>query len=677
MRNGAETLSPRAQAGYLCWMRRLPLLFLVGAIACEAPDRFVPRDTRVVFEPGGRDFWSVPLPSELRRQSDGTFNLDRWPGTRSQLVTTWLTSIDARVDGWGVNAGVFFQVSGGVDVATLPKAPGDALAAEASVFFVDVTKGSPDYGKRFPLEVSFTADAAPFRGPNVLAVVPVAGFARRAKTTYAVVVTDRVRDAVGQPLGRTEAFHAALEGTKDANATALESLRPLRAFLDETKFDRRRVAGATVFTTIDPMSALTRLSAWVETLPAPSLEQPFTFLAGYPRFDLYAGRYRVPHVQSGPKPGRGSIVWSADGLTPVQQGTQSVRLSVSIPKGTMPAGGWPLMLYLHGSGGEYREGMDRGPRAPTTTRDKQGDPPPGTGPSDWLAARGIAVMGFDFPLHGDRESPPDTTGRMLYDVFGDIDSSVDNMQVSAMEVQYLTRLLATGPTLTTAAATARFDVTKLSAMGHSMGSTIGIPVATVDPRIQGYVFSGAGGLLIEVATSTTYPVRLQELVSQLLGFEGAQLIDRTHPLLHAFQSLWDFTDPSAKARHVAREPLPGKVAHPALMPQGLIDGYFYPWAQTSVAVQLGVTHAGETLDATTVDTLSLAGLPTRAAFPISKNVSGVTVGSSQTQTPFELGHFVVFDREDVQHQVECFLDGVGTAEGPVIVAPAPRSTPCR
>lgn len=655
-------------------MRRLPLLLvLVGAVACEAPHTFVPRDTRVAFEPGGRDFWSAPLPSELRRQSDGTFNLDRWPGARSQLVTTWLTAIDARVDGWGVNAGAFFPLSGGVDSSSLPAVPADALKDDASVYFVDVTKGSPDYGRRFPLEVRFTSEAAPFRGPNLLAVIPVAGFVRRAKTTYAVVVTDRVKDAAGQPLGRTEAFHAALEQAPDANAVALEALRPLRAWLDDAKVDRRRVAGATVFTTIDPSAALTRLSAWVEALPAPALEEPFTRLEAYPRFDLYVGRYRVPHVQSGPKPGRGRIVWSADGQAPVQQGTQSVRLSVSIPRGAMPPGGWPLMLYLHGSGGEYREGIDRGPLAPTTTRDKQGDPPLGTGPADWLAARGVAVLGFDFPLHGDRESPPDTTGRMLYDVFGDIDSSVDNMQVSAMEVQHLTRLLATGVTV----GPARFDLTKLSAMGHSMGSTIGIPVATVDPRIQGYVFSGAGGLIIEIATSTTYPVRLQELVSQLLGFEGTQLIDRAHPLLHAFQSLWDFTDPSAKARHVAREPLPGKAARPALMPQGLTDGYFHPWAQTSVAVPLGVTHAGDALDLDTVETLALAGLPTRAAFPIAKNVNGVTVGSSQVQTPFDLGHYVVFDREDVQHQVECFLEGVGTAGGPVIVAPAPRSTPCR
>lgn len=654
-------------------MRRLVLLLLVAG--CEAPDTFVPRATRVSFDPAARDFWSVPLPSELRRQSDGTFNLDRWPGERSSLVNAWLTSIDARVDGWGVNAGVFLPFTGALDVSTLPT-PSSSLGDGASVFFVDVTKGSPDYGTRFPVEVSFTAEAAPFRAPNLLAVVPVAGFTRRAKTTYAVVVTDAVKDVSGAPVGRSEAFHAAVSGAKDADARAVEALKPLRAWLDDSRFDRRRVVGGTVFTTIDPMSALVRLSSWVETLPAPALEQPFTRLEGFPTYELFVGRYRVPHVQSGPKPGRGRIVWSAEGTTPVQQGVQSVRLSVSIPKGPMPASGWPLMLYLHGSGGEYREGMDRGPLAPTTTRDKQGDPPLGTGPSEWLAARGIAVMGFDFPLHGDRESPPDTTGRMLYDVFGDIDSSVDNMQVSAMEVQYLTRLLATGVTVNVNGATARFDLTRLSAMGHSMGSTIGIPVATVDPRIQGYVFSGAGGLLLEVATSTTYPVRLQELVSQLLGFQSG-LIDRTHPLLHAFQSLWDFTDPSAKARHVAREPLPGKVAHAAFQPQGLVDGYFHPWAQTAVAVQLGVTHVGEVFEATSVDALSLASRPVRSTFPLSKNVNGVTVGLSQVQTPFDLGHYVVFDRDDVQHQVLCFLEGVGTAEGPVLVAPAPRAAPCR
>ena len=71
-------------------------------------------------------------------------------------------------------------------------------------------------------------------------------------------------------------------------------MQSVRAWLDETKFDRRRVVGATVFTTIDPMSSLRRLSAWVETLPAPSLEEPFTRLEGYARYEQTTGGRTIP-----------------------------------------------------------------------------------------------------------------------------------------------------------------------------------------------------------------------------------------------------------------------------------------------------------------------------------------------------------------------------------------------
>ena len=171
-----------------------------------------------------------------------------------------------------------------------------------------------------------------------------------------------------------------------------------------------------------------------------------------------------------------------------------------------------------------------------------------------------------------------------------------------------------------AGGTARVDMARLTAMGHSMGSTIGIPVATVDPRIKGYVFSGAGGLLIEVATETTYPVNLRTTLELLLGFKTGETLDRNHPLLHAFQSLWDSIDPSAKARHVAREPYPGQVPKPYFLPQGLIDGYFHPGAQTAVGGALGTTLIGEELDPTLPRTLRLDG-------------QGTTHGVSAAQQP--------------------------------------------
>lgn len=653
------------RAKYARFMRRL-LAFAVIALCACGPE-YQEHATQVRFEPAG-DFWSRPIPSELRKQSDGTYDYNRWPanGARPSLMQMWLESLDDRVrDGWGVNAGAFFTFNADLDTASLPSAEA-SLTEHGAVQLIDIDPASPEYGRRFPLDVSYSSEAITLAPEKLLSVVPVQGFPRRELTTYAVIITTDVKDTAGQPVGASRSFWNALHATKDADAKAVEALAPLKAFLADKKMNAEKIAGATVFKTIDPNATLKKLAKWVDTLPTPELEEPWTMQADYGDFVLYTARYRVPFVQSGAKPGYGRVVWNEAGDAPVQQGTQSVRLSLGMPKSAAPASGFPLMLYLHGSGGEYREVMDRGPLPQTATRPDQGDAPKGSGPSTFLARRGIATMGFDFPLHGDRENPPDTSGLKLYNLFGDIDSTVDNMSVGAMEVVYLTRLVE-GVELPGGA---RVDMNKLTAMGHSMGSTIGIPVATVDPRIKGYVFSGAGGLLLEVATETTYPTTLHQLIELLLEFKSGETLTRTHPLLHAFQTLWDLTDPTAKARHVAAEPYDGHVARPYLLPQGLLDGYFHEEAQAAIGGALQTTLIGAPADGSVLQrTLTLQGRGAQASYPVRNNLNGVTAGTMQYAVPFDLGHYIVFDMASVQSQVACFLSGVGTAEGPSIVSP--------
>lgn len=644
-------------------------LLVLSLVVTACGDGYVERPTQVVFEPNAADFWAVPLPSELRRQADGTYNLDRWPGPRPQLVKMWLETIDARVDGWGVDSGAFFVLSGDLDPATLPGDPSQALTQDGSVQLVDIDPASPEYGRRFPLMVQFTTAEVPYRPARLLAVNTIQGFVRRPNTQYAVILTDALKDTAGQPLGRSKAFHAALEQLDTADAKAKDALAPLHAFLEKEKWPKGRVVGGTVFRTIDPSASLVKLAAWIETLPKPTLLEPWTKKYDYPDFVEYDAAYEVPHIQSGPIPGKGHIVWNADGSAPVQQGTQRVRLSISIPKVAAPANGYPLMLYLHGSGGEFEEVMDRGPLPQTATRDQLGEPPKGTGPAAWLGRRAVATLGFDFPLHGDRDTPPDTTGLRLYDLFGDIDSTVDNMQVSAMEVVYLTRLLEGMTVPLDGGGEAHFDLARLSAMGHSMGSTIGIPTATVAKRIHGWVFSGAGGLLLEVGTTATEPVDLRPALETILGFSDGQTLDNLHPLLNAFQALWDYVDPTAKARYVVREPRPGMSPVPFFMPHGVIDGYFHPGAQTAVSVSLGTTIVGGEVDPYEPMALRLDGRGTQASFPLKGNENGVTAGTVQLTAPFELGHYVTFDVAGVSSQLACFVLGVGVGEGPAIVAP--------
>ncbi len=660
-----------ARTGFFCLAAALVAASCGASTAPGVDGGFVARATTLTFDPASREFWALPLPSDLRRREDGTLGLTRYPGPRPALVEMWLKTADKRLaDGWGVSSGIFFTTSGALDAASLPQQPGDARTAEASVYLVDVDAASPEYGRRFPLWVEFTADAIPFAPKNVLAAIPGYGFVRRPLTTYAVVVTDSVKDKAGAPLGRSEAFHKAFEKASDADPKAAASFEPLRVWLAKEKRDAARVVGATVFKTMDPSSILLKLADWIEKQPEPSLSGSWKVEQNYESFQLLTGRYTVPSVQEGGHPGEGLILY--DGGVPVQTGSQSVRLSLSIPKAPMPPGGFPLMIYFHGSGGEFREPIDRGPRAVLPKKDAP-QPAPGTGPAEWLARRGVAAMGFDFPLHGDRSSPPDTTGLKLYNLFGDIDTTVDNMQVGVMEVIYLTRLIPTLQIPESLAATLNaggktnitFDLNRLTGMGHSMGSTFGMPIASVASRFQGFVFSGAGGSLVEIANSATEPVNIKPNLELLLGYPETPFLKRSHPLLHLFQNLWDFCDPTAKARYVAREPRPGMKPRPFFMTAGVRDGYFHPYSESATAVALGATLVGAEVEPEVPAALALDGR-TSQPYPLKNNLNGVTAGVAMYAVPYDLGHYVAFDREDTRTQYTCFVAGVGTDAGPHI-----------
>lgn len=664
-------------------MRRALLAVLLAA--CGPTDSFVDRDTKATFTLGSNDFWALPFPSDLRKQSNGTFNLERYPGSRTSLLDMWIKAADTRLtDGWGVSSGAFFTTSAALDPTSFPATAAASMEAGAAVYLVDVDSASPDYGKHLPVNVSFTAEAGAGGSPaNLLEVIPVYGHVRRPHTTYAVVVTDAVKDANGKPLGRARAFHDALEKTAGADAAAAEAFAPLRAFLEKEKRDRSKVVAATVFRTMDPSRDLVKLVDWVEKEPAPQVDAPWKLEDNFTSYQWVSGLYTVPQVQDGDRPGHGRIVWNTDG-TPKRNGGQQMRLALTIPKSPMPAKGFPLMIYFHGSGGEWRESLDRGPRAQNQMY-RDVDPPLGSGPAEYLAKRGIAALGFDFPLHGGRQTPPDTSGLELYNLFGNIDVTIDNMQVGAMEVVYLTRLVSRIEVPASLSANfdaggaadgmIRFDVDRLTAMGHSMGSTFGIPIASVDPRIKGYVFSGAGGSLIEIAFSATEPVYIKPSLELLLNFPKGQELRRSHPMLHLFQHLWDYADPAAKARSVAREPRPGLPPRPFFMTAGVRDGYFHPNAETATAVSLGATPVGPEVDPIIPAALALAGR-TPVPYPLEKNLNGVTGGVVQYGAPFDLGHYVAFDQADTRQQYTCFLLGVGTPAGPKIAAAGGSDTTC-
>src|SRR5262249_7837140 len=112
-------------------MRRTIVLAL-GLVASAACSGTPERPTTLLFEQGG-DFWSLPFPSDLRKQADGSYGYRAWPNAaHNEMVNMWLTTADDRLkDGFGLSSGVFIKASGPIDPTTLPASPEASLAKDA------------------------------------------------------------------------------------------------------------------------------------------------------------------------------------------------------------------------------------------------------------------------------------------------------------------------------------------------------------------------------------------------------------------------------------------------------------------------------------------------------------------------------------------------------------------
>ena len=667
-------------------MQRRPLnvLCLVALVGGCDP-AWEERPTQAIWDPAG-SFWDLPIPSDLRIESDGTWDLEKWPGDwNAAMVAMWLEAGEESLQGrWGLSSGVFVRASGSLDASTLPSTAAASVSPDSSVFLIDVDPGSAERGRRFPLEVSFDTEGDRYAPTNLLAALPAPGFVRRPNTQYALVVTDAVQDTQGQPLGRSEAFHKAFEDI-DGSEQAREDFKTLRqALKDDGRVEADRVVAASVFTTADHEWMLSKLGAWAETQPIPQLSQDWT--RSEQQFEdasyvMLTARVSLPRIQLGNPPfaeaSEGRIAWGDDG-NPVIQRYQDMRVVLAVPKSPQPAEGYPLTVYAHGSGGEWMQVINRGPEE---ERDDAPDATPGTGPAEWLARRGVASLGFDFPLHGDRHNPSDTTGLMLYNLTGNPGGTIANFNAAAMELTLLSRLLLAAQIPSDqldgadlgGATTARFNPQRLTGMGQSMGSTIGVSWAAIDPRLKAIVLSGSGGSMAEIATDAVEPFDVQGVLQAFL--QPGRPIERNHPLLHAMQNVWDMVDPVTKANRLIAEPFDSIPAKHVLMPAGIIDGYFSPRAEAALAVNLKMPLVGPEVEPFIPASLRLSGQEA-TTYPVKGNINGKTGAVIQYASENIKGHYVLFNQDAARFQYTCFLASVGTPQGATISGPAALDTPC-
>jgi dienelactone hydrolase len=633
-------------------LRLVPALCLAAACSSSAV-------IATFAVPGGphasAEFYRLPFPNDLRRGPDGTVDLSGY-SDKNPLVTDYINAMDGELDGFGLNAAIVSRFSDAIDPATLPASPEDSLADGASVYLVDVDTASPDYGTRWPLRLRFEARDGQTIGTDWLSALPFPGFPLDEGTTYALVITDRVRDVAGAPVAADDDF-LAIAGAGAPSDPALAAARtayaPLFAWLDQAAptGERDHVVDAAVFTTqhATAIMPLLRQVVWNLDAPVPAGIAQSTANASYVE---YTGTFPSPNFQEGDVPysvSGGAIILGSDGL-PIVQRMEDIRVAITVPPGPTPTGGWPVVIYAHGTGGSYLSFVNNG----TAAR---------------LAAQGLAAISIDQVLHGPRN--PGGNPDVDFFNFQNPDAARNNAVQGAADDFSVVRLVEgfsfvdqdQGTTVT-------FDPDRIYFFGHSQGGLTGPLFLAYEPEVKGAVLSGAGALLYQALLTKTEPFDIASLVPSLVRDPD---VDENDPILAILQTWVERSDPANYGPLLVRHPpdgpdgtpLPPK---PIYQSEGFIDHYAPNPTIESFATSIGLDQV-EPLKST-IDGLTLRGRTPLTA-PVTGNLNGVTAVLLQYDAAAnDDGHFVVFDIPAAQLQSARFLGTLAdTGTATLVAAP--------
>lgn len=640
----------------------LPLLAVVACTGDGAPADTVAFDLEAPL--AGETYWDLPFPSDLRLTEDGRPDLAGFPNRRNLPVLTDLLSVAAERKGWPVMPIAWFEFT-----QAAPQANADAA------LLVDIDPASDERGSRHAI-VAQTLAPDDFTGETgLVAIAPRPGTVLRANTRYAFVLMKAFAPTAEVP----PAFAALAHG--EGPARAVELYAPLWDVLGDQVDD---VLVATVFTTGDEVALLRERSEAVRAsanATISNLRVDPVDGAAHDGFCELIADVTYPQYQVGTPPfgTDGRFRLDASG-TPIVQGSMTVPLSITIPTGTMPAGGWPLWQFFHGSGGASFDIVDDGPSH--TAEDL---PDVGKGPGYVVAKRGIAAAGSALPVNPERLPGANSYAYLNINNLSAFPYTFQQgvfeqrlLLDALLELQIPPSLVAScaGLALPAGATAHHFDAAKLMAGGHSMGGMYTNMIGAVEPRFGALTPFGAGGFWNMMILDTEIVVGARSLLGGVFGVDPDTL-SFVHPTLALLGLGWEIAEPGPSMARLARRPLPGFPRRHVYEPIGLDDKYFPNPVFDAAALAYGNRQAGEQVWPGTQQALATDHLDGMMTYPVKANQGGTTNVVVQYHDDNLLdAHYIHRQLPAVQYQYGCFLatyvrDGV-----PTVPAPAPVDSAC-
>jgi len=482
------------------------------------------------------DFFQLPIPNDVRM--DGTtIDLTGFPTPGAGLlgydiVQRYVDAVEASSNGWGVYGGVYFRFSDIVDTDSF----------EGNIHVVDLTTGG---GHGFRWFYSFSGGTYSCR--NRVIVTRGQGRIWEPGHTYAVYFLDGVKTDTGDDVEKPADLVALLGAATPSDpvqAAEYPKYALLRQYLTDQGIAAGSVLNASVFTIGQPRSLVEQMQAVVDAVPKPASDwtlcdagvpSPCSEADGEracgaadPDYDELHALVDLPIFQEGTAPyltpGDGGGIKQAGGV-PVIERTEPVCMGLTVPKGVMPPGGWPVVVYAHGTGGHFRSFIASGigDDFAKGVSDGQGN------------VVKAAVLSIDEVTHGPRRNGSTESPDDLFFNFANPNAAVGNPVQGAADQM---SLLSFAPSVSFDALSSPTGVAfnlanQVAFWGHSQGATHG-GIAMPYGDWAGVLFTGQGASLRDSLVTKTSPVNIAGLLPFILqdfDSNGELFGGSRHPVL--------------------------------------------------------------------------------------------------------------------------------------------------
>jgi pimeloyl-ACP methyl ester carboxylesterase len=420
-----------------------------------------------------------------------------------------------RSDGWSTLGPVFIPLPEDADLAS----------ADAHVLLVDLD------GEQIVPTAKKTFGGMTNYGRATHWIAARSPLPLKPKTRYAIIATRGLRGGSGMEFAPDEGFKAVLAGEPVANADASRlaaartRLEGVSAALSSLGIAGEDVLVADTFTTQSVEDETRVLVDAFRGADAPQLTldadgdgvaNVYRSASADPRWEgpadkdfsaiaaVVRAEANIPNFRENLR-GRMMVDTSQATL----QSWEKVEALVVIPAGEGP---FPIVVFQHGVG-DRKEQVWRWAQE--------------------LAQAGIAMVGFDAPLHGYRTDRPRSAATEFINIVEPA-LVVDNFRQAETEHVYFVRVIDALANMDLLGdGTRPLDASRLFYMGHSLGSMIGSVVLGLEPRYEGAALIVGGGTMLEFFERILGGFALHQFPAELFTTVAQTALDKGDPTNYA------------------------------------------------------------------------------------------------------------------------------------------------